>query len=98
MSKNTDIPEQVHSFNLNDYIDWFDKVNINTLIWQAIVVFFLWRFRKEIGKVVFSIVAKIPQIESVSLTGVKLTDTTIDVKLEELTNVIKKSQTTKERE
>ncbi len=87
MSKNTNTPEQVYSFNLNDYIDWFDKININTLIWQFIVVFFLWRFRKEIGKVVKSIVAKIPQIESIGLTGFKLSDPTVEAQLKELATI-----------
>ncbi len=90
--------EWADNFDVDNYMDWFAPININTLIWQVVIVCFLWRFRKEIGKVVISIVAKIPQIESFSLTGVKLTDTTMEGQLKELIQVIKKNQTTKERE
>ena len=65
-------------------MDWFEKININTLIWQFIVVIFIIRFHKEIVKVVISAVAKIPQIESVSLPWFKLSSAPIEEKPEEL--------------
>ncbi len=64
------------NFNMDDYMDWFDKININTLIWQVIVVVFLWQFRKEIRKFVFLIIEKIPHIKYVGFTGVHLSEET----------------------
>lgn len=63
-------------FQINDYIDWFDKINLNTLFWQIIVLIVLAYFRKEIKFLLKEIVSKIPHIKSMAGIEFGLSDET----------------------
>lgn len=52
------------SLSINNYIDWFDKINLNTLLWQIIALIVLFYFGKEIKLLIKGIVSKIPHIKS----------------------------------
>lgn len=71
-----ELPVQAHSFSINDYIDWFEKVNINTLIWQIIALILLVSFRKEIKGMLSSLINKIPQLKSLGMAEFELSNET----------------------
>lgn len=53
-------------FDINAYIDWFEKISLNTMVWQLIVLFVLLSFRKELKQALTAIVSRIPQIKSIA--------------------------------
>ena len=57
------IAKSVDHLCLNDYLGWFEKINVNTLIWQLIAVTIFLYFGKEIKHLVAAVIDKIPQIK-----------------------------------
>ncbi len=70
------ISKWADNFNMDDYMALFDPVNINTLLSQAIFVFILYWFRKELVELARALIKKIPQIKSFGKTEFELPDKT----------------------
>ncbi len=104
--------EWADNFNVDDYMDWFAPININTLIWQGLIIFLIFWFFKDIIRLVNAIIDKIPQINYFGLTGIGLSDETkkdvkekspqLDKKLKTYENTVPKTtkatKTTKDRD
>jgi hypothetical protein len=52
--------------NINDYLPWFEKINLNTFFWQIIVLVALFYFGKEIKSFLKGIISKLPQLKSIA--------------------------------
>lgn len=66
----------VQSFSINDYIGWFEKINLNTLIWQLIALLVIFSFRAEIKSLLNGLIRKIPQLKSVGAFEFELSQET----------------------
>lgn len=51
-------------FSINDYIDWFEKINLNTFVWQIIALIVIFSFQKQIRAFLQGLIDKIPQMKS----------------------------------
>jgi hypothetical protein len=49
----------------NDYAHWFEKISLNTLIWQLIVLLVIFSFRAEIKNLLKGVISKLPQLKAV---------------------------------
>ncbi len=72
----TSVPTLTTPFNINDYIDWFDKINLNVLIWQIIVIVIIFYFGKEIKMILKGLIDKIPHLKSVAGVEFQLSEET----------------------
>lgn len=67
------------TFSINDYAGWFEKINLNTLVWQVIVILLLIIFVGEIKGFIRKLIDKIPQLESAGAFKFQLSQETIKV-------------------
>jgi Sec-independent protein translocase protein TatA len=68
--------ETASNFNINAYIDWFEKVNINTFFWQIIALIIIFYFGKEIRALLKGLIKKIPQIKTIAGVEFELSEET----------------------
>jgi len=64
------------TININDYLGWFEKIDLNTLLWQLIIFFVFFYFRKEIKRFLLSLIEKVPQIKNVGNMEFHLSENT----------------------
>ena len=63
----SDFPAKVvesSSSNINNYIDWFEKIDLNTFVWQIIAVIIIFYFGKELKSLARGLIKKIPHLKS----------------------------------
>ncbi len=79
-TKNIPAPNSVidtaSNFNVNAYIDWFEKININTFFWQVIALIIIFYFGKEIRALLKGFIKKIPQIKTIAGVEFELSEET----------------------
>lgn len=52
--------------NINEYIIWFEKIDVNTIIWQAIVILVIFYFGNQLKALLGAFILKLPQMKSIA--------------------------------
>lgn len=68
--------EVITDFDINTYIDWFEKINLNTFFWQIIALIIIFYFGKEIKSLLKGFIKKIPQIKTIAGVEFELSEET----------------------
>lgn len=71
--------------DVNAYIGWFEKINLNTLVWQLIFLVVLLSFHREIRALLVAIISKIPRIKAMAGVEFLSDETAVKIAENELT-------------